>query len=67
MSDLGAAARGLGMRAGGQSRLHLGGEEAQLTLHILVDEVLLAGEAAGAPAKLGLHCFAQSQLVGPSE
>lgn len=55
------------MHAGAQSRPHLGSEEAQLALHILIDKVLLAGEAAGAPAKLGLHCLAQTQLVGPSE
>lgn len=46
---------------------HLRGKEAQLALHVLVDEVLFAGEAAGAPAKLGLHCLPQTQLVGPSE
>lgn len=51
----------------GAEPAHLGGEEAQLALHVLVDEVLLAGEATGPPAKLRLHCFTQTQLVGPSE
>jgi hypothetical protein len=52
---------------GDRSRPHLGGEEAQLALHVLIDEVLFAREAAGAPAKLGLHGLAQTQLVGPSQ
>lgn len=45
----------------------LRGEEAQLALDVLVDVVLLAGEAPRSSPELGLHRFPESHLLGASQ
>lgn len=45
----------------------LRGKKAQFALNVLVDVVLLAGEAPCSPTKLRLHGFPQSHLLGASQ
>lgn len=45
----------------------LRGEKAQFALNVLVDVVLLAGEAPRSSAKLRLHRFPQSHLLGAAQ
>lgn len=49
------------------STSNLWGEEAELALYVLVDVVLLAGEAPHPAAKLGLDGLVHAHLLGPPQ